>query len=77
MPGGDYCRELTKGCRNFLSGHLLAGYAFARYSVPVTQRPLIERYAEQCARYGVRPTESDYLAGWAIGYSKTGFRQPN
>jgi hypothetical protein len=25
----------------------------------------------------VRPAEGDYLAGWAIGYSKTSFRQPN
>ena len=52
-------------------------YALGERDPTMGQRPLIERYAEQCARYGVQPTESDYLAGWAIGYSKTSFRQPN
>jgi hypothetical protein len=52
-------------------------YALGERDATFGQRPLIERYADQCARYGVRPAESDYLAGWAIGYSKTSFRQPN
>jgi len=52
-------------------------YALGERDATMGQRPLIERYNEQCVRLGVRPAESDYLAGWSIGYSKTGFRQPN
>ncbi len=52
-------------------------YALGERDATMGQRPLIERYGEQCARYGVRPPESDYLAGWSTGYSKTSFRQPN
>ena len=52
-------------------------YALGERDATMGQRPLIERYNEQCVRLGVRPAESDYLAGWWIGYSKTGFRQPN
>ncbi len=52
-------------------------YALGERDATLGQRPLIERYADQCTRFGVRPAESDYLAGWAIGYSKTSFRQPN
>jgi len=26
---------------------------------------------------GEQPAEQEYLAGWAIGYSETSFRQPN
>jgi hypothetical protein len=52
-------------------------YALGERDATLGQRPQIERYNEQCPRYGVRPTESEYLAGWAIGYSKTSFRQPN
>jgi hypothetical protein len=52
-------------------------YALGERDATLGQRPLIERYTEQCVRYGARPTPGDYLAGWAIGYSKTSFRQPN
>jgi len=52
-------------------------YALGERDATMGQRPLIERYNEQCVRLGVRPAESEYLAGWSIGYSKTGFRQPN
>ena len=50
-------------------------YALGERDATLGQRPQVDRYAEQCP--GVRVAESDYLAGWAIGYSKTGFRQPN
>ena len=30
-------------------------------------RPQIEIYAHQCARYGVQPSEQEYIAGWAYG----------
>ena len=30
-------------------------------------RPLIDQYAQQCS--GATPSEKDYMAGWAIGYS--------
>ena len=52
-------------------------YALGERDATFGQRPLIERYTEQCARLGVRPAESEYLAGWALGYSRTSFRQPN
>ena len=76
----------------FIAGALLAGcaaapesdcrtgdwYALGERDARFGQRPLIERYSAECARFGVRPPEADYLAGWAEGYSKwTGFRQPN
>ena len=52
-------------------------YALGERDATLGRRPQIDRYAEQCPRYGVQVAESDYLAGWSIGYSKTSFRQPN
>ena len=34
------------------------------------QRPQFERYAADCGRYGVKPDENGYTAGWALGYSE-------
>ena len=33
-------------------------------------RPQIDRYAHQCGRYGVQPSEKDYIAGWTDGYGE-------
>ena len=33
-------------------------------------RSQLERYAEQCGRFAVKPDEQQYQAGWAIGYSE-------
>jgi len=33
-------------------------------------RPQIELYAEQCSRFGVRPDEKQYMAGWGPGYAE-------
>ena len=33
-------------------------------------RPQIDRYNEQCSRYGAAPAEQDYLNGWAAGYGE-------
>jgi len=30
----------------------------------------IDLYAQQCSRYQVQPSEKDYMAGWALGYSE-------
>ena len=70
---------LLAGCAAMSESECRSGnwYALGERDATMGQRPLIERYGEQCARYGVRPMEGDYLAGWAIGYSKTSFRQPN
>jgi Protein of unknown function (DUF2799) len=45
-------------------------YALGERDALLGQRPQIERYAEQCGRYAVKPAENDYLAGWGIGYSE-------
>jgi len=52
-------------------------YEVGRNDARLGNRPKAELYAAQCARYQVQPAERDYLAGWAIGYSETSFRQPN
>ena len=31
-------------------------------------RPQIDQYAHQCSKYGVQPSEKDYIAGWNYGY---------
>lgn len=52
-------------------------YELGRSDARFGKRPGIERYEQACSRYQVQPPAADYLAGWAIGYSETGFRQPN
>jgi hypothetical protein len=34
------------------------------------QQAKIDLYAYQCRQFGVQPSEKDYLAGWAYGYSE-------
>ena len=34
------------------------------------RQPQIERYADGCGQYAVKPQESDYMAGWQLGYSE-------
>jgi hypothetical protein len=67
------------GCASTAESDCRAGdwYALGERDATMGQRPQIERYAAQCARYQVQPAERDYMAGWSIGYSKTSFRQPN
>jgi Protein of unknown function (DUF2799) len=31
-------------------------------------QPAVERYAQQCAAYGVQPSVAEYMEGWRIGY---------
>ena len=33
-------------------------------------RPRIDLYAEQCSRFGVKPDEKQYMAGWGPGYNE-------
>lgn len=33
-------------------------------------RPQIDRYNEQCTRFGAAPSEKDYMDGWAYGYGE-------
>ena len=33
-------------------------------------QPQIDTYAKECAQYAVKPRESDYMAGWQLGYSE-------
>jgi len=33
-------------------------------------QPTIARYAQECAAYGVKLPESDYMDGWRQGYSE-------
>lgn len=33
-------------------------------------RPQIDRYSEQCTRFGAAPAEQDYMNGWAAGYGE-------
>ena len=33
-------------------------------------QPQLDRYAEGCGRYALKPQESDYMAGWQLGYSE-------
>ena len=33
-------------------------------------RPQIDRYSEQCSRFGAAPSEKDYMDGWAYGYGE-------
>jgi len=34
-------------------------------------QPQIENYAAQCGRYGIRPRDTAYMAGWRDGYSES------
>ena len=50
-------------------------YEVGRNDARFGNRPNFAMHAARCT--GVQPSEQEYLAGWAIGYSETGFRQPN
>jgi Protein of unknown function (DUF2799) len=45
-------------------------YALGERDALMGQQPQIERYAADCGRYAVKPAESEYMAGWGIGYSE-------
>ena len=50
-------------------------YEAGRNDARLGNRPSFGTHAARCA--GQQPSEQEYLAGWAIGYSETSFRQPN
>ena len=50
-------------------------YEVGRNDARLGNRPNFAQVAASCPRQ--QPSEQDYLAGWAIGYSETSFRQPN
>ena len=50
-------------------------YEVGRSDARMGNRPGFALQAARCP--GGQPAEQDYLAGWAIGYSETSFRQPN
>lgn len=45
-------------------------YARGEADALMGTRPQIDLYAQQCARFGVRPAEQDYMAGWNVGYGE-------
>jgi hypothetical protein len=63
---------LLSGCAAMSENECRTGnwYALGERDALSGSRPQIERYADQCGRYQVRPSEQDYMAGWAIGYSE-------
>jgi len=63
---------LLSGCAALSEGECRVGdwYALGERDALTGNRPRIDLYADQCGRYQVRPSEQDYMAGWAIGYSE-------
>ena len=59
------------GCAAMSEGDCRVGdwYARGEQDALMGNRPRIELYADQCGRYQVRPSENEYLAGWAEGYA--------
>jgi len=45
-------------------------YQQGQHDALMGNRPKIDLYAQQCSRYQVQPSEKDYMAGWALGYSE-------
>ena len=45
-------------------------YALGERDALAGRQPQIDRYAEDCGHYAVKPRESDYMAGWQLGYSE-------
>jgi hypothetical protein len=37
-------------------------------------RPQVDQYAELCGKYGVQPSQKEYLAGWFYGERERGVR---
>ncbi len=65
------CLFLT-GCAAMSESECRTGnwYALGERDALTGNRPRIDQYADQCGRYQVRPSEEDYLAGWAVGYGE-------
>jgi hypothetical protein len=83
--GGSMTFDLDRVCAAALLGAALAGcapmtetqcraitdwYQQGEQDALMGNRPKIEQYAQQCGVHQVKPAESDYLAGWAAGYSE-------
>jgi hypothetical protein len=45
-------------------------YARGEQDALMGNRSQIDRYTEQCARYGAAPSEQEYMNGWAAGYGE-------
>jgi len=45
-------------------------YARGEQEALMGLRPQIDRYNEQCSRFGAAPSEKDYMDGWAYGYGE-------
>jgi uncharacterized protein DUF2799 len=45
-------------------------YARGEQDALMGNRPQIDRYSEQCTRFGAAPSEEDYMNGWAAGYGE-------
>lgn len=45
-------------------------YALGEQDALMGNRPKIDLYADQCGRYRIQPSETDYMAGWALGASE-------
>jgi hypothetical protein len=45
-------------------------YARGEQDALMGNRPQIDRYTEQCSRFGAAPSEKDYMDGWAYGYGE-------
>jgi len=63
---------LVSGCAAMSESECRTGnwYALGERDALSGSRPQLERYADQCSRYQLRPSEQDYMAGWGIGYSE-------
>jgi hypothetical protein len=65
LAGGCAAASLTENeCRG------TNWYARGEQDALMGNRPQIDRYSEQCARFGAAPSESDYMAGWSAGYGE-------
>jgi hypothetical protein len=45
-------------------------YALGERDALAGLQPQIDRYTKDCSEYAVKPPESDYMAGWQLGYSE-------
>ena len=64
LVGGCATAVLEKECRTS------DWYGVGERDALAGRQPDIDRYARDCAHYAVKPGESDYMAGWQLGYSE-------
>jgi len=66
---------VLNGCAAMSDNDCRNWYEVGRNDARFGNRPNSSMHASRCT--GAQPSEQEYLAGWAIGYSETSFRQPN